>query len=896
MDWLLQQLDVELFRISSTPVTGLSIAVMVGVLLVGVFIGPLTRRALARVLIQGDNVGAEQVVGQARFGTFAGVFTPSILTILGVVMYLRVGWCVGHAGLGGILLIVMISHLITIATGLSVSSIATNRTVGAGGAYFIISRSLGAPVGAAIGIPLFFGQALSVTFYIVGFTESLQQLSSTPLPAKLISSGVLLVLTAVTLKSADLALKVQYVVMAAILASLVSFFAGHATFPDAKSAKAGIEWWSQSKPFAEVFAVFFPAVTGIMAGVGMSGDLKNPRESLPKGTMAAIFVGMTVYILFPLFMAIKAPPDALRADNNVVWKISWVPALIYAGVWGATLSSAIGSILTAPRTLQALATDGLAPRIFGKGYGPANEPRVGIVTTFILAETGILLGNLDAIAPVLTMFFLATYGLTNLACGLEKWAASPSFRPDFAVPSVVSLAGGLACFYVMSIINMLAMIAAMTFCALIYIVTQRRVLGTTYGDARHGIWAALVRSALHRLRRAEFHALNWRPNLIILGGDHDKRHYLLTLGSAIVQDRGIVTYFQLLPGDVEAIGGSRRERFRLLDDRVHEQFPNVFCRVDVVTDKYGGAVTIAQSYGVGSFEANTVMLGWPRKDGEESHRMAYVEMLRDLAALDKSLLIVRYDQERKFGTYQEIHIWWGGLQNNGGLMLLLGYLLTANHQWRNAKVSVMTVVDTERMRDEVEGNIRRIIQNARVTAEPRVLLRSGRSIGEIMKAESSSADLAIAGLRLPDRDKHSVSMFFERMNGMLANMPTTVLVHSARDFESEPVLFDQPESKRATAKEDADEAKAKPPAARATGPLPAAARAAGPAASATLANDDALAPRRRRATETPLLATPPPEESHPALSAADAADAVAEADAESAAGRDEADGKKPDKP
>jgi len=805
MDWLLSRLSGELFSLSGTPITSLTLVLILSAVAIGVALSPLTQRLL-RGAEGGASPIANEPAGGGRFGTFTGVFTPSILTILGVVMYLRVGWCVGNAGLAGTLLIVGISHLITIATGLSVSSIATNRTVGAGGAYFIISRSLGAPAGAAIGIPLFFGQALSVTFYIVGFTESLQQLVP-GIPTMAVSSAVCLLLTGISLKSADLALKVQYVVMAAIALSLISFFFGK---PISTEATVGaVEWWGPKvggQPFAAVFAVFFPAVTGIMAGVGMSGDLKDPRHSLPRGTMLSILVGMVVYIAFPIWLAINASGQAMRESTTVVWEVSRLPSLIYAGVWGATLSSAVGSILTAPRTLQALAVDGLAPRLFSRGHGPANEPRIGVIATFILAQTGILLGNLDAIAPVLTMFFLATYGLTNLACGLEKWAASPSFRPDFTVPAAVSLIGGLACFYVMSIINMLAMFAAMTLCATIYIFTQRRVLGTTYGDARHGIWAALVRSALHRLRNAEFHPLNWRPNLIILGGDHEKRPWLLTLGSALVQERGIVTYFQLLTGQVEDYAGRRRDLAKALDERVHQQFPNVFCRVDVVNNKYQGAVTISQSYGVGSFEANTVMLGWLSK---EEHRAGYVQMLREMVGLDRSLLIVRYDQERKFGKHQQIHIWWGGLQANGGLMLLMAYLLTAHHNWRHAKVFVNTVVNDELEQRKVIKAIERTLANARVIGTPNVILREGRTIAEIMRSVSADADLAIVGLRLPDPGSAELTQFFDRMNTMLDCMPTTILVHSARNFLSEPVLFDNPDAREDERKDETVELKPK---------------------------------------------------------------------------------------
>ena len=784
MHWLLGHLNQELFRLSETPVTPLTLLVLAAVALMAAFAGPSLRSLIGRTLVSGGAV-RHTSTGPGRFGAFSGVFTPSILTILGVIMYLRVGWVVGNAGLAGALIIVVIAHLLTIATGLSVSSIATNRTVGAGGAYYIISRSLGAPVGASIGIPLFFGQALSVTFYIVGFTESLTMLIP-HLPQETVSSLVLLVLALISLKSADLAIKLQYLVMGAIAISLISFFGGW-TATGAVGGHGDVVWWvKDGEPFAKVFAVFFPAVTGIMAGVGMSGDLKDPRHAIPRGTMMAIGVGFLVYLAFPIWLGLNASSEELVNDNMVVWSVSRVPALIYVGVWGATLSSAVGSILTAPRTLQALASDGLVPRIFGRGYGPNNEPRIGVLMSWGLAQTGILMGGLDVIAPVLTMFFLATYGLINLACGLERWAASPSFRPDFQVPALVGILGGIGCFYVMSIINLLAMIAAAVLCGLIYVVTQRRALNTTYGDARHGIWAAIVRSALHRLRTIEFHPLNWRPNLLILGGDYEKRPWLLQLGSVIVQDRGLVTFVELLTGDIQTMAPEWRRVRHQLDERIHERSPNVFARVEVVRDKYQGAVAVAQAYGVGSIEANTVMLGWPSKN---EARPGYVQMLRDLAALDRSLLIVSYDHRRKLGKQQRIDIWWGGLQNNGGLMLLTAYLITAHHQWRHAEVTIRTVVEDEAHRLTAEERIRAVVASARVIATPVVQLRHGRAIADVMHEQSVDADLVIAGLRLPDHND-DIEVFFQRMNTILDGMPTTLLVHSARSLEAEPVLFD----------------------------------------------------------------------------------------------------------
>ncbi|MEM9191508.1 MAG: Na-K-Cl cotransporter [Myxococcota bacterium] len=723
---------------------------------------------------------------KGRFGTFGGVFTPSILTILGVVMYMRVGWVTGQVGLGFALGIVVLSHLISLSTGLSIASIATNRTVGAGGAYFMISRALGAPAGAAIGIPLFFAQALSVTFYIVGFVESLNQLL--PWVPPIVAGTIINVgLVALSIKSADLAIKAQYVVMIMIIASLVSFFTGFTEdFPRAVELSN-----PEGESIGSVFAVFFPAVTGIMAGVSMSGDLKDPRKSIPRGTLAAIAVGFVVYMSFPIWLALNMDNDTLINDLDSVFQISSVPALIYVGVWGATLSSALGSILTAPRTLQALAMDRLAPKLFARGWGKNNEPVAGLLLTFALAQTGIVLGSLDLIAPVLTMFFLATYGVTNLACGLERWASSPSFRPTFRVPAWVSLSGALACFYVMSYIDMLAMIVALIFCAVIFVVAQRRALGTTYGDARHGIWAALVRSALHRLRRVEFHPLNWRPNLVVFGGNPVKREYLLSLGSSIVQERGIITYFHLVKGRIVDQTAARKHLFETFEPQIAEGFPNVFYRVDISEDIYRGTVNTAQSYGVGNFEANTAMLGWPKKD--ERHE-AYLNMLRDLLALDRSVLIVRYDPEKELGERKKIHVWWGGLHGNGGLMLLLAFLITANYQWRHASITVLTVVNDDALRGAAEENLRKVLDAARIQAETKIILRQGRSIADVMYVESADADLAIVGFVLPEErnaeNPPSAEEFFARMNELLHRLPTTILVRSARNFEGEPVLFD----------------------------------------------------------------------------------------------------------
>ena len=717
-----------------------------------------------------------------RFGFFGGVFTPSVLTILGVVMYLRLGWVVGSVGLGGALIIIGVSHLISLATGLSVASIATNRIVRAGGAYYMISRSLGAPVGAAVGIPLYIGQALSTTFYVVGFTEALNILVP-GLDPRLVGSGVLVFLTLLTMKSADLAIRIQYVIMAAIGLSLVSFFTGWSG-----GGVSDVTWFHEGEAsFAIVFAVFFPAVTGIMAGVSMSGDLKDPRKALPRGTLLAIFVGFVVYAAIPIWMAMNADMETLEKNPYAMWSMAAVPALIYVGVWGATLSSAVGSILGAPRTLQALAKDGLAPRIFAKTAGPADEPRIATLFTFAIAEVGVLLGSLDLIAPVLTMFFLATYGATNLACGLERWAATPSFRPSFKVPAWVSLAGAFACFYVMSIINLPAMIAAVLFCLGLFVYAQSRTYGESFGDARHGLWAALVRVALLRLRDATYHPRNWRPNLVIFGGDPDKRTHLLELGTSLVGARGLVSYFYLRQGAILDHAELRPALRADMESRLLETYPNVLPRVEISDDVYAGIVAAAQTYGLGGFQTNSVMLGWLTKG---DRRCAYAKMLRELVALDCSLLLIRRKPVRGLGRRARIDVWWGGIKGNGGLMLLVTYLLRNAPTWEGSKVRVITIVAGDEEAEKLGADLQELLSQARLEARAHVVVRGDRSIAAVMQAESEDTDLAVMGLKLPEGPDDEAP-FFDRMDVFLEALPTTMMVCSARHFEGEPVLFDE---------------------------------------------------------------------------------------------------------
>jgi solute carrier family 12 (sodium/potassium/chloride transporter), member 2 len=471
------------------------------------------------------------------FGTFSGVFTPTLLTILGVIMYLREGWVVGNAGLLGAFTIILLSFAITSFTALSLASITTNIRIGAGGAFSIISQSLGLEVGGSIGIPLFISQALAVAMYIFGFRAGWLYIfpGHPPLLVDLAAFGILF---AIGYISAGLAFKVQYLIFAIIIGSLVSVAAAAFT----GSMNQPIQWWGdfrgspeggfQGIGFWAVFAVFFPASTGIMAGANMSGDLKNPRKSIPVGTLSAIGLSLLVYLLLAWFLAASASTEELTSNYTLlIERSTWAP-LVLAGLLGATFSSALSSIVGAPRILQALAEHKIMP---GSAWfavrTSSGEPRNAMLFTGFLVLAGLMLRNLNAIAPLITMFFLVTYGMINVVVFIEQSLRLVSFRPLLRIPRPVSFIGAAGCIFAMFIVNPVFGIVALLVVLLLHAYLVKKHLKAPYGDVRSGLFAALAEWAAKKMETlAGPFEKTWKANLLIpveLSAEAEKIYTLL---------------------------------------------------------------------------------------------------------------------------------------------------------------------------------------------------------------------------------------------------------------------------------------------------------------------------------------------------------------------------------
>ncbi len=735
---------------------------------------------------------------EGGLGTFEGVFTPSILTILGVIMYLRLGWVVGSVGVGAALLIVTLSTTITFLTALSIAAIATDQRIRTGGAYYMISRSLGVETGGAVGIPLFLAQGLSVALYTVGFAESVSAVFHVDQRATGLIVTVLVALLALT--SARVAIRAQYFIMGAIALSLLSLLFGGPVeaLPAGAADAAGAGAGAAGPPdpggagsangldpgFWVVFAVFFPAVTGIMAGVNLSGDLKDPGRAIPRGTFAAIGTGYLIYMALPLLLAVRATPEVLVDDPLVMRKMAFWGDAILLGIWGATLSSAVGSILGAPRVLQALARDQVLPRALGwlgRGSGADDTPRAGTLFTLALALIAVWLGNLDAIAPVLTMFFLTTYGVLNVAAGVERFVESPSFRPKFRVHWSLSLLGAVLCIAVMLVINTLATAVAAVFVLAVFLWLERRELTVAWGDVRRGLWMALTRSALLRVSRTP-DPKNWRPHILVLSGSPTRRWHLIDLAAALTHGRALMTVATVVPAR-----SVTPERQRKLEERMQDYLARrgvqSLARVISAPSPFLGAERLVETYGLGPLFPNTVLLGDTEVEG---HMHRYTRMLRHFHEARRNIVIVRDDEGRGFGERRRIDVWWGGLKGNGGLMMILAYLIQSSLAWRGVEVRLKMVVPSEEAARGARPNLEGLVEEMRTGARPEVLVSDGRPFDELLHGSSADADLVFLGMAEPA--KEGFADYFSSLRARTTGLPTTLYVLSAEEIGHGEVL------------------------------------------------------------------------------------------------------------
>ncbi|MBN2725493.1 MAG: amino acid permease [Deltaproteobacteria bacterium] len=690
------------------------------------------------------------------------VFLTAISTILGAVLFLRFGWAVGHQGIWGALLIIVVGHIITIPTALAVSEIATNRKIEGGGAYYIISRSFGTNIGAAIGVSLYLSQAISVAFYLIAFAQSFTPLFAliqssfgfTPDP-RMISLPVGLILAVLVFKKgASMGMMVLYMVVAVLFISLLAFFVGGGwDFGNLGKTSAPI---ANNHSWAFVFAVCFPAFTGIIAGVGLSGDLKNPRRSIPLGTMIATIVGIVIYVLTVIKLGLNGTPAELASDELYMSKVALWGPIIPLGLAAATLSSAIGSLLVAPRTMQALAGDQLFPweklnKLFSSGVGKANEPLNGTILTMVITIVFIVLGDVNAVATVVSQFFLVTYGAICLISVMEHFAANPSYRPSFRSRWWISLTGAVGSIIMMFVSGVIASIVAVLFMTVIY-VSMRRTHKNEQGIAI--LFKGAVQQMVRRLQiwlqknRTPIRGAEWRPSFIAVSGSTFTRLTAFDLLRWLGHRQGFGTYFHYIKGFLtwETNQRAKKELEKIIK-LTGDSEAGIYADTIVSPSFTTSIAQIIQVPGVAGMDNNGLILEFSNDESSSNETMTDIKNGVSLALECDFNICVFRSSDYRCGFRSRIHIWLTQEElGNSNLMILLAYIMMGHPDWSHGEISVFAAIPEDML--EKRGQfLRDLIHKGRLPISPQNIqvlpYTSWSSYEELVTRTSGEADLVM---------------------------------------------------------------------------------------------------------------------------------------------------------
>lgn len=721
------------------------------------------------------------------FGT-APVFFTSIATILGAILFLRFGFSVGTIGPFGTILVIILAHLVTIPTALAISEIATNRRVEGGGEYFIISRSFGLNIGATIGFSLYLSQSISVAFYVIAFTEAftplffwIKETFDFELPRQAISLPAMALLSAVILKrGAKVGMKVLYVVVGVLFLSIALFFLGSTEFSESASRGFPPGAFKNMDQFFIVFAILFPAFTGLSAGVGLSGDLKNPAKSIPLGTISATVLGMVIYLFITWKLSISASPEDLANDQLVMSKIAVAGRIfIPLGLAASTFSSALGAILAAPRKIQALGADKSFPsekfnNFVAKGKGETNEPFNGTLITCVLAFVFVALGDVNSVAKIITMFFMVTYGALCLISFLYHFGADPSYRPVFRSRWYISLIGFLMSLLMMFMISTIYTILAIGLMIVVYLYIRNfhkdregleSIFLSVFFQISHSLQVYLQKSRKLESTR------KWRPSVVCVSHDSFERETAFSLLNWVSYKHGFGTYIHLIKDYYSH--ASQQNAKEILEKLIKKANirNNKFYIDTIISPSFTSAIAqIIQLPGISGMENNTILFEFDKNNPENLNQIIDNYSLcrsgnYDICILGSVLKPINFSDG--------IHIWIRRSDyENANLMILLSYVILSHPDWKKSRIKIFEICDENEL-EKTRKELVELINKGRLpisTKNIKILKREEEiSNKEMINKYSENAGLTVVGFRGEQlkHDKKKLFMGYDKVGNIL---------------------------------------------------------------------------------------------------------------------------------
>jgi len=704
-------------------------------------------------------------------GTLLGVIFPCTANILGVLLFLRLPWIVGKAGILQGFLLVLVCCACTFITSLSLSAIATNGKILGGGSYYLISRSLGPAVGAGVGLCFYMANSIGAAMYLMGTVEAWEiaqpgaqivgvgDINNIRVTSFCLLGGALLINNMGVKFVSRLGIVFLFTVFAVIFCMYIGCFTNKPSMQHfADNFNAAYTQEQNAFPrdktehnFISLMALWFPAVTGIMAGSNRSADLQDPAKSIPKGTLTAQLSTSLIYLSFVVLFGCAAPRQMLLDDPFFAATYAWpIKEVVIYGVMASTIGAALTSLVSGSRLLSAIASDGTLPilRIFAAS--PGKEPRLALLASGLLCSCAIAIGQLNAVAPILTMFFLMCYTCVNISCVLQKAVQDPNWRPRFRFYHwSVSLLGAVLCVWMMFAISWIYALGAICFCCVIFAYATHSSHEVQWGDGIQGVKFQLAKNFLLRVDK-KTHTKNWRPQILVLtaatqSGDvyNDKETLtleeprLLDFVSQLKGGRGI-TIVGAVCEESSKVGGQKstfvatglpQEREtggrEALERIILEHQIKGFSRLVRTTNFNEGVSCLAQIAGLGAFQPNCVLAAWPEdwQDQERGelvrarflHTVQMVVDMQKVMLVAKGLPQVPALQKCLSGT---IDIWW--IVADGGILLLLPFLLQKHRVWQSCSLRLFALASDEEDPELVKSELQRYLSDFRLNVEVHV--------------------------------------------------------------------------------------------------------------------------------------------------------------------------------
>jgi hypothetical protein len=537
--------------------------------------------------------------------------------------------------------------------------------------------------------------------------------------------------------------------------------------------------------FWGLYAIYFPSVTGFIAGINMSGDLKNPGKSMTRGTLYALLVSSVVYFLQIIFYGGGFERSVLINDpfgtmvNNALGGASF---MVIAGVYASTLSSALGRFVGAPRILQAISVDEILPFLkpFGKGYGNNNEPRLalflcGISTVILLYLGGDGSGGafLNSIATIMGMFFLYTFGLLNYAAFVEGYSGNPSFRPRFKffhwsialLGFILSIGSALLVDFYSAAAALLILIALIAF-------LKTRKMQISFGDVRRGFLFTKVRNNLFYLKEYEDDVRNWRPSILTLSGNPATRETLVSYAVWMSANRGLVTLCSIVKNSLEEGFTKKRIAERQLEKFLEERNIQAFSHVVFDEDFLSGAKTLLQGNSFGPIKPNVIVFGWPGA-AQGIDNLLQIAHYASCLQIDQAIII----DKGLPGSSAAKRIDVCG-RKNGALMLILAHLLSLNWEWTNTEIRLIRLIDDEAGNKPSLKALKRLIKEARIHATAKVIV-SEEPFAQVLRETSENSTAVFLGFEtFAEQDNEN---WFYSYRNLTQNLPTTLFVRATSE-------------------------------------------------------------------------------------------------------------------